>query len=69
MPKNEPKCPDCQWFAQDEADSYCTHPVVFDKTDMGFGRRFSEEIPVMRAPGGLCAGGKLFKLAVKRRGG
>jgi len=61
-PRDEPRCSDCRFFALEELDSYCAHPVVFDQT--GFG----QEVLVMRAPGGLCAGGKLFRAKPERRG-
>jgi hypothetical protein len=41
----------------EEANSYCAHPSVFDKTGYG------QEIAIMRMAGGLCDKGKLFQLS------
>lgn len=55
-----PRCVDCKFCAIEPDDMYCVHPDVFDRTKQG------AELEVMRAPGGKCDGGKLFRMAVKK---
>lgn len=55
MNDDEPRCADCRFAAIEPHTIYCTHPSVFDKTGYG------QEISIMRATGGDCEGGRLFR--------